>query len=110
MVESKTLKEIKCKDCGALLGKIDNSLKAILTCESCGACLSYNVEDNKMPELKTLKDLKCTKDYYWEYIGADEELNQMVIDWIKYARRCKHPLDMQETFKTVFNVSEEDLK
>lgn len=37
-------------------------------------------------------------------------LKQLIIDWIKYARRCKHPLDMPETLKTIFNIYEGELQ
>lgn len=39
-----------------------------------------------------------------------KELRQLIIEWIKYARRCKHQLNVPETFKTIFSISEEELK
>lgn len=60
-------------------------------------------------ELKTINDLKFV-DKLDGHIVRVENLKQLAIDWIKYARRCKHPLDTPETLKTIFNVSEDDLK
>ncbi len=40
--------KIKCKYCGAPLAETDNQLKAILTCETCGRCLSYNISQKEI--------------------------------------------------------------
>ena len=62
-------------------------------------------------ELKTLKDL-IVKDLFSEKdnIVRIKDLKQAAIEWIRYARRCKHQLNMSETFKTFFEITEEDIK
>lgn len=67
-----------------------------------------------MVELKTLKEINeeflQSKGYEILCPVAFKLLKQEAIKWIKYARRCHHPLDMPETFKTFFNIFEDDLK
>jgi hypothetical protein len=72
-----------------------------------------------MTDLKTLKEMYFTKDYYWHYIRGDTELRAEAIKWIKSIRlthwKNMHGLTQKglgkiEFIKEFFNISEEELK